>query len=143
MEWSKLKDSFYLKNHLGNIRAVVDAQGNTVQATDYYPFGMPTAASRNEGVQPDKYGGKEYDTMNGLEMYDFHARQYDPAIGRFTSTDPHAENYYSTSPYTYCLNNPLRAIDPTGESIWYRNCQILVCFDNCLFRNNECLSRLF
>ncbi|MDH6355879.1 RHS repeat-associated protein [Dysgonomonas sp. PH5-45] len=109
---------FYLKDHLGNIRVVADASGRMVQRTDYYPFGMPTMLCSEEGVQPYKYGGKEYDTMNGLNLYDFHARQYDPAIGRFTSIDPMAEKYFGWSPYVYCKNNPLKYIDLDGKETY-------------------------
>ena len=35
-----------------------------------------------------QYSGKEFDRMNGLDLYDFHARQYDPVLGRFTTPDP-------------------------------------------------------
>ena len=35
-----------------------------------------------------QYSGKELDRMNGLDLYDFHARQYDPVLGRFTTPDP-------------------------------------------------------
>ena len=35
-----------------------------------------------------QYSGNELDRMNGLDLYDFHARQYDPALGRFTTPDP-------------------------------------------------------
>ena len=35
-----------------------------------------------------QYSGKELDRMNGLDLYDFHARQSDPALGRFTTPDP-------------------------------------------------------
>ena len=52
--------------------------------------------------------------MHGLNLYDYSARYYQPAIGRFTTVDPLAEKYYSISPYAYCLNNPLKYIDPTG-----------------------------
>ena len=52
--------------------------------------------------------------MHGLNMYDYHARQRDPAIGRFTMVDPLAEKYYSWSPYAYYANNPIKIIDPTG-----------------------------
>jgi len=54
--------------------------------------------------------------MHGLNQYDFHARQYDPAIGKFTTVDPLAEKYYSISPYVYCANNPMLNIDPGGDS---------------------------
>jgi len=107
---------FYQKDHLGNNRMVVDGLGQIVQKTDYYPFGTPYAESTGQGIQPFKYGSKEFDTMHGLNQYDFHARQYDPAIGGFTTPDPLAEQFYSISPYVYCLNNPLRYTDPTGMS---------------------------
>ena len=64
-------------------------------------------------TQPYKLGGKEYDTMHGLDQYDFDARQMDGF--RFTGIDPMAEKYYSWSPYVYCKNNPMRFIDPDGK----------------------------
>ena len=59
-----------------------------------------------------QYSGQEFDRMNGLDLYDFHARQYDPVLGRFTTPDPLSEKYYHISPYAYCLNNPIKLIDP-------------------------------
>jgi len=53
--------------------------------------------------------------MNGLNEYDFTGRWYDPAVGRWGSVDPHAENYYSISPYAYCSGNPVNRIDPDGR----------------------------
>ena len=61
-----------------------------------------------------QYSGKEFDRMNGLDLYDFHARQYDPVLGRFTTPDPLSEKYYHLSPYAYCASNPLKFIDPDG-----------------------------
>ena len=55
--------------------------------------------------------------MHGLNQYDIEARYYDPPTGRFTTVDPRAEKYYSTSPYVYCLNNPLKYIDPNGDTV--------------------------
>lgn len=105
---------FYLTDHLGNNRVVADQSGIAIQKTHYYPFGSAFAESENQGEQPYKYNGKELDKMHGLNMYDYSARHYDAAIGRFTTIDPHAENYYSWSPYHYVANNPLRYIDPNG-----------------------------
>lgn len=38
-------------------------------------------------------------------MYDYGARNYDPAIGKWISIDPHSENYYDNSPFNYVGNN--------------------------------------
>jgi RHS repeat-associated protein len=73
--------------------------------------------STGQGIQPYKYTGKELDMEHGLMQYDYEARQYDPAIGRFTTMDPLAEKYYSVSPYAYCANNPVNAIDFDGKEI--------------------------
>lgn len=55
--------------------------------------------------------------MNGLDIYDFEARQYDSLLGRFTTIDPLCEKYYDISPYAYCAGNPILYTDPTGEKI--------------------------
>ena len=49
-------------------------------------------------------------------MLDYGARTYDPWLSRWTSIDPLAAKYYSTSPYAFCNNNPVNFVDPDGES---------------------------
>jgi RHS repeat-associated protein len=106
---------YYLADHLGNNRIVVNQSGTVTQKNHYYPFGMAFAEKFDNGTkQPYKYNDKELDQMHGLNLYDYHVRQYESAIGRFTTVDPLAEKYYSISPYVYCANNPMRYIDPTG-----------------------------
>jgi RHS repeat-associated protein len=109
--------NYYLKDHLGNNRIVLEVIGsasNVIQATDYYPFGMPYANGVSPEKQPYKFGGKEYDEMHGLNWYDFEARHLDAIILRFSTMDPLCEKYPWMSPYAYCGNNPVNRIDPTG-----------------------------
>ena len=67
------------------------------------------------GIYQYKYNGKEWQDELGLNMYDFHARNYMPDIGRTSSQDPHAENYYHLSSYSFLNNNPLLFVDPDGK----------------------------
>ncbi|MDR1706663.1 MAG: RHS repeat-associated core domain-containing protein [Prevotella sp.] len=98
---------------------VANTSGTAVQKNHYYPFGTAFADKYDNGTnQPYKYNNKELDQMHGLNLYDYSARYYESAIGRFTTVDPLAEMYYSWSPYAYCINNPLKYIDPTGEEAW-------------------------
>jgi len=109
---------YFLTDHLGNNRLVADASGAVVQKNHYYPFGMPFADGLSPDAQPYKYNGKELDQMHGLNQYDYSARYYDPAIAQFTTMDPLCEKYYPINPYAYCANNPVNAIDPTGEDLY-------------------------
>ena len=53
--------------------------------------------------------------------YDFGTRQYYSAVPGFTRIDPLCEKYYWLSPYLYCANNPVNAMDPDGKVIDIRN----------------------
>ena len=102
---------YYLKDHQGNNRVVINSSGTVQEVNHYYPFGSTFATSN---VQPYKYNGKELDTKNGLNWYDYGARHYDAVLGSLHVVDPLAEKYYSTSPYAYCLDNPVLQYDPDG-----------------------------
>ena len=112
------KYHYYLKDHLGNNRMVVRADGTVEQVTHYYPYGGLMGESTGGDTQPYKYNGKELDRTNGLDLYDYGARHMDAALGRFTTMDPLCEKYYSISPYAYCAGNPINYIDPDGDSIY-------------------------
>ena len=109
------KYHYYLKDHQGNNRVVINQSGAVEETNHYYPFGGVFAGSNS--VQPYKYNGKELDAKKGLNWYDYGARHYDAALGRFHTNDRFAEKYYSMSPYQYGANNPIRNIDVNGDSI--------------------------
>ena len=58
-----------------------------------------------------------------MNTYDYGARQYDPAICRFTSMDPLCERNYHITPYAYCGGNPVNRVDPDGQDWYVRNGQ--------------------
>ena len=113
---------YYNKDHLGNNREVVDASGTVKQVVNYYPFGGlfgdPSSTSGST-VQPYKYNGKEFDNMHGLNTYDYGARQYYPILCRWDRVDPLAEKNPEITPYAYCNNNPVNAIDKEGKDITF------------------------
>lgn len=120
---------YYLKDHLGNVRLVFDEKGQTLQRTDYYPFGLEI--DRNNPAQQLKvrngynrylYNNKELQV--GIGYLDYGARMYMPEIGRWGVVDPMAEKGRPWSPYGYAFDNPVRFVDPDGmwpgEGIWGR-----------------------
>ena len=116
---SDSKYHYYLKDHQGNNRVVISQSGTVEETSHYYPFGGVFASAGN--VQPYKYNGKELDTKKGLNWYDYGARHYDTALGRFMTNDRFAEKYYSMSPYQYGANSPVVNIDVNGDSITVLN----------------------
>ena len=110
---------YYLKDHQGNNRVVINQSGTVEETNHYYPFGGVFGTAGN--TQPYKYNGKEFDTKKGLNWYDYGARHYDAALGRFTTNDRFAEKYYSMSPYQYGANSPVVNIDVNGDSITVLN----------------------
>ena len=57
---------YYVKDWQGNVRAVIDEANRRMELNSYYPYGMPMSSTAS--VQPYKYGGKELDRTNGLDM---------------------------------------------------------------------------
>ena len=115
------KYHYYLKDHQGNNRVVVDEEGTVEEVNDYYAFGGLMSTSSRQSVQPYKYNGKELDRKGGLDWYDYGARHYDSVLGRWNGVDPSCEKHYSWSPYVYCKNNPVLRIDPDGKDDYVIN----------------------
>ena len=88
---------------------------HTPVAYSYIESGYLYAAQRGKGIY--RFLGNELYTSNSLGLYDFSARMYDPALGRFLSVDPMAEGYRHLSPYAYCAGNPVVYVDKDGQVI--------------------------
>lgn len=112
---SNLSFHYYLKDHLGNNRVVVSEDGEIEQVNDYYPTGALMASSKGGDTQRFKYNGKELDRTNGLNWYDYGARNYDAAIVRWDGMDKLCEKYSPVTPYGYCLNRFLNYYDKIGN----------------------------
>ncbi len=116
-----LKDKaiyYYHPDHLDSSTVVTDKLGAVVQNLTYYPYGKTRTSSGTVKVT-HQYTGQALDDSTGL--YDYGARYYDPALGRFISADtlvPDPANPQALNRYTYVLNNPLIYIDPSGHSTW-------------------------
>jgi len=116
---------YYHHDHLGNIRAVTDQNGNVVERHDFYPFGEEITQPTNK----DSYlfTGKPRDSETGLDY--FGKRYYSSGLGRWTSVDPKEnakqylkrklENPQLWNLYIYCRNNPLTFFDPDGQASFH------------------------
>jgi len=126
---------YYLKDHLGSIRAVLDGSGNAAERRGYYPFGLPMPGRYEKGSPPTKedYTGHVKDEATGLHYAG--ARYYSSAFGRWLGPDPilgqkgpkallkQDARLLTMTSYNYAFANPLRLRDPTGLAPldWYRD----------------------
>ena len=125
---------YYEKDHLGSVRMVVNENGTIEQVNHYYPFGgVYGDLSYNSETQRNKYIGKEFDHIHGLDWYNHGARMYDAAKVAWDRVDRLGEKYTQLSPYLYCGNNSLVNVDADGKRVktiyfkdkedpqWYRS----------------------
>ncbi len=100
----------YASDELGSITHVTDEDGNVLNRYEYDAFGNFTL--KEETVE-NRFGfaGEQYDPAANL--YYLRARFYNPVIGRFIQED----TYYGDglNLYTYCHNNPVGYVDPSGH----------------------------
>ncbi|MEX2569375.1 MAG: RHS repeat-associated core domain-containing protein, partial [Cyclobacteriaceae bacterium] len=89
-----------------------------VQEDHFDPWGLALSGLeyRADERKENRYGfnGKEKLPDAGLDLYDFGARLYDPAIGRWMTVDPLGQEREWLSPYNFVQNNPMLRIDPDG-----------------------------
>ncbi len=120
--WRKIKPDFFVRDHLGSVRAVISGDGRVLEANSYYPYGLRIdGLSSSNYYKSDvrnryKYNGKEL--FEDLQWLNYGARFYDPAVGRWWSRDPKAEKGYGWSPYVYTFDSPIGLLDPDGNWPW-------------------------
>ena len=113
---------YYEKDHLGSVRMVVNENGTIEQVNHYYPFGgVYGDLSYNSELQRNKYVGKEFDHMYGLDWYDHGARMYDAARVVWDRIDNSGEKNSDISPYLYCHDNAINKFDPDGNDDYFSN----------------------
>ncbi len=106
---------YYHPDALGSTRALTDGAGTVTDRYAYDPWGNDAGTT---GSTPNeiRYAGQRLDPASGL--YYLRARYYDPEIARFITRDPYAGDPLvpvTLHPYQYAFDNPVNAIDPTGE----------------------------
>ncbi|MBO7568240.1 MAG: RHS repeat-associated core domain-containing protein, partial [Bacteroidales bacterium] len=104
-------------DHLGSILNLYDEWGDVHYSATYDAWGVQTITRNNISLTRG-YCGHEHWSQFGL--IDMNGRFYDPLLGRFLSPDPYVqapENPQNLNRYSYCLNNPLKYTDPSGETI--------------------------
>ncbi|MDR1199693.1 MAG: hypothetical protein LBK94_11910 [Prevotellaceae bacterium] len=112
--------NYFITDHLGSTRVIVNASGEIKEQKDFYPFGKEHE-NPNLITSTNRYtfNGKEKQTIKDLGWLDFSARMFaNCEVPLFTTQDPLMEKYYSMSQYAFCGNNPINRIDPNGMD-WY------------------------
>ncbi|MFZ5800543.1 MAG: RHS repeat-associated core domain-containing protein [Candidatus Omnitrophota bacterium] len=109
---------YYHGDHLGSSNTITDTNGAILQRLEYDPFGK-IALNSGTNKTDYKFTGKELDEET--DLYYYGARYYFPLIGRFLTPDSRVqspENPQTFNRYSYCNNNPVTYIDPSGN-FWF------------------------
>jgi len=111
---------YLLADNLGSTNVILNGFGEVEQRLAFDPWGLRLNVGDQSSVNSVTnrgYTGHEMDDETGL--INMNARVYDPYLGRFLSADPvlpDAGNMQQYNRYAYVTNNPLKYIDPTGNS---------------------------
>ena len=110
---------YYHSDHLGSAAYLTNQTGSVSQTLNYLPFGEEWVDVKQDIDWPSlinySFNAKEKDYESGLHYYG--SRYYSSELSIWNSTDPMADKYPSITPYNYCANNPVKLIDPNGDTI--------------------------
>ena len=102
-------------NNLGSILCVMDENGTKVFDASYDAWGKQTVTLNSIGLHRGYTG---HEMLSEFDIINMNGRLYDPVLGRFLSPDNYVQmpdNSQNFNRYSYCLNNPLKYTDPSGE----------------------------
>jgi len=106
---------YYLKDHLGSIRAIYDQNLNLASAQDYDAWGNELTNRTYNDTNKYKFTSKERDVESSYDY--FGARYYDSRIGRWGQMEPKYDKYLSFSSFQYGLLNPMKLVDADGKIV--------------------------
>lgn len=112
---NKSEYTYYTQNAHGDVVNLTDADGEVVKSYTYDAFGVEKNIDETD-ANPFRYCGEYFDAETGT-IY-LRARYYNPTTGRFISRDSvmgKIDDPLSLNLYTYCHNNPIIGIDPSGH----------------------------
>jgi RHS repeat-associated protein len=111
---------YLLTDHLGSVVAVTDNLGTLLEDSRYLPFGT-VRSDVGSVTQTDKlFTGQK--SLPNTGLMDYNARMYSPELGRFIQPDtivPDAGNLQAWNRYSYVVNEPIIAVDPSGHRACY------------------------
>jgi RHS repeat-associated protein len=106
---------YLLTDHQGSVLGIYDTTGSKVFDATYDAWGRQTVKKNDIGFLRGYTG---HEMMPEFKLINMNGRLYDPLLGRFLSPDNYVQVpdfSQSLNRYTYCLNNPLKYTDPSGE----------------------------
>lgn len=112
---SKFTPYYTFKDHLGSILSVFDDNSEKVFEADYDPWGVQEVKVNTIGLLRGYTG---HEMLSEFGIINMNGRLYDPVLGRFFSPDSYVQFpglTQSHNRYSYCLNNPLKYNDPSGN----------------------------
>ena len=110
------KPYLVFKDGLGSILTIRDENAKIVFDATYDVWGKQTIKVNSIGLKRG-YTGHEH--VYGYEFINMNGRIYDPNLAQFLSPDNYVQeptNSQNFNRYSYCLNNPLKYTDPTGNT---------------------------
>ena len=119
---------FVFTDNLGSYSLITDQDGAFEERMSYDAWGRrrnPTTwtyyATGTEPAHLFDRGFTGHEHLDNFAIINMNGRLYDPVLGRMLSPDNYVQDATGTQSfnrYAYCLNNPLKYTDPTGDFFW-------------------------